>query len=147
MSDYASAKPREPASRKYTPEKNPFKALWKVSYRESFTILLGLCFENKTRNADAEKPYCFYNLFENTASERALRFVFICNSGIFQAAVYGFHSQHCLSTAENRSKHKAINAQYSLFPSFISTLLSLRKQVMFHVLEERMNRDLSHVES
>lgn len=50
MLDCASAKPQEVASRKYTPEKKTFKALWKVSYRERFTILLGLSFENKTHN-------------------------------------------------------------------------------------------------
>lgn len=59
MLDYAFAKPQEVASRKYAPEKKTFKALWKVSYRESFTILVGLSFENKTHNVNTEKPYCF----------------------------------------------------------------------------------------
>lgn len=59
MPDYAYAKPQELPSRKYMPEKKTFKALWKVSYCESFTILLGLCFENKTHNVNTEKPYCF----------------------------------------------------------------------------------------
>lgn len=59
MLDCASAKPQEVASRKYMPEKKTFKALWKVSYRERFTILLGLSFENKTHNVNTEKPFAF----------------------------------------------------------------------------------------
>lgn len=57
--DCASAKPQAVASRKYMPEKKTFKALWKVSYCERFTILLGLSFENKAHNVNIEKPYCF----------------------------------------------------------------------------------------
>lgn len=57
MPDYASAKPQEFDSRKYTSEQKTFKALWQVSYRQSFTILLGLCFENKTHNVSTEKQF------------------------------------------------------------------------------------------
>lgn len=57
MPNYASAKPQEFDSRKYTSEQKTFKALWKVSYRQSFTILLGLCFENKTHNVSTENQF------------------------------------------------------------------------------------------
>lgn len=59
MLDCASAKPQEVASSKYTLEKKTFKALWKVSYRERFTIPLGFSFENKTHNVNTGKPCCF----------------------------------------------------------------------------------------
>lgn len=59
MLDYASAKPQELASRKYTPEKKTFKALWKVSYRESFTILLGLSFKTKLIKSVLKSPIAF----------------------------------------------------------------------------------------
>lgn len=59
MPGYASAKPQELASRKCMPEKRIFKALWKVGYSESFTVLSGILFKNKTLNVNTEKSYCF----------------------------------------------------------------------------------------
>ncbi|OPJ68543.1 hypothetical protein AV530_006163 [Patagioenas fasciata monilis] len=92
MPDYAAAKPQELASRKYTPEKKTFKALWKNEERpalEDKSLVTSFCFSKRNGNVQ-KRPlpdstsYIEENQGQNFASSPAKRMMAIhkTNMGI-----------------------------------------------------------------